>query len=192
MDLDTLANIGEFVGGVFVIVTLIYLAYQVRQNTKSLRIENYARVLERMSTLQSRIAAEPELNRLFMIGAEDPARLTRGQRLRFAWALYEMFGAAEFMYHQALENAMPPAVWQRWQESIRWWFTYPGIRAWWETKPAPLTADFEAFATGIKEGQPMDAATIERWRGFVAGTGLPPSPMAASAAPVQPADDSAA
>ncbi len=33
MDFDTLANIGEFVGGVFVIVTLIYLAYQVRQNS---------------------------------------------------------------------------------------------------------------------------------------------------------------
>lgn len=47
MDLDTLAKIGEFVGGVFVIVTLIYLAHQVRRNTKALRIENYARVLER-------------------------------------------------------------------------------------------------------------------------------------------------
>lgn len=190
MDLDTLANIGEFVGGVFVIVTLIYLAYQVRQNTKSLRIENYSRVLERMSTLQSRIAAEPELNRLFMVGAEDPAKLTRAERLRFAWALYEMFGAAEFMYHQSLENALPSAVWKRWQETLRWWLAYPGICAWWEAKPAPLTADFEAFAIRIRDGRPMDPAIMERWRGFVAGTGLPPSPAVKPAAPVQPVEDS--
>ena len=65
MNLDTLANLGEFAGGVFVLITLVYLAHQVKQNTKSLRIENYARVLERMSALQSRLALEPELNRLF-------------------------------------------------------------------------------------------------------------------------------
>jgi len=34
MDLTQLANLGEFIGGVAVLVTLIYLALQVRQNTK--------------------------------------------------------------------------------------------------------------------------------------------------------------
>ena len=49
MDLDTLAKLGEFVNGFFVVLSLVYLAHQVRMNTKSLRSENYARVLERMS-----------------------------------------------------------------------------------------------------------------------------------------------
>lgn len=44
MDLDNLAKLGEFVGGFFVILSLVYLAYQVRQNTKSLHAENYARL----------------------------------------------------------------------------------------------------------------------------------------------------
>ena len=34
MDLTQLANLGEFIGGVAVLVTLIYLALQVRQNTR--------------------------------------------------------------------------------------------------------------------------------------------------------------
>ncbi len=33
MDLTQLANLGEFIGGVAVLVTLIYLATQVRQST---------------------------------------------------------------------------------------------------------------------------------------------------------------
>lgn len=173
MDLDSLAKLGEFVGGVFVVVTLLYLAYQVRQNTKSLRIENYARVLERMSTVQSRVASDPELNHVFTVGAEDPARLTRSERVRFSWALYEVFGAAEFMYHQSLEKALPPAVWQRWEASMRWWLSHPGMRAWWAAKPAPFTADFEAYARRLIEEGPMDAATLDRWRRFVAGSDLP-------------------
>ncbi len=34
MDLTQLANLGEFIGGLAVLVTLIYLALQVRQSTR--------------------------------------------------------------------------------------------------------------------------------------------------------------
>lgn len=93
MSLDQLALLGEFVGGIFVVISLVYVAHQVRQHTRSLRTENYARVLERMSSLQSRMAVDSALNRIFVVGAEEPGRLTPGERLRFAWALYEMLVA---------------------------------------------------------------------------------------------------
>ena len=37
MDLTQLANLGEFIGGVAVLVTLIYLVIQLRQNTQELQ-----------------------------------------------------------------------------------------------------------------------------------------------------------
>ena len=173
MDLDSLAKLGEFVGGFFVVISLIYLAHQVRQNTRSLRTENYARVLDRMSTLQSRLSVDADLNRLLVIGAEEPARLSRSERIRFSWALYELFGAAEFMYHQSRDSALPPAVWARWEATIVWWLSHPGMRAWWAAKPTPLAADFEAFGRNIMQNHPVDAAASERWRLFVAGEDLP-------------------
>jgi hypothetical protein len=175
MSLDTLAQLGEFVGGFFVVISLIYLAHQVRQNTRSLRTENYARVLDRMSTIQSRVAADADLNRVFVVGAEDPARLSRSERIRFAWLLYEMFGAGEFMFHQGREKALPPAVWARWDGTIVWWLSHPGMRAWWSTKPAALTADFEAYCNDIIRCRQVDANAIHRWHGFVSGEGLPAS-----------------
>ena len=39
MDLTQLANLGEFIGGVAVLVTLVYLAVQVRQGNKQLKIQ---------------------------------------------------------------------------------------------------------------------------------------------------------
>ena len=54
MDLQSLANLGEFIGGAAVLVTLGYLALQIRQNTQSIRTENYARALERVSAMQAR------------------------------------------------------------------------------------------------------------------------------------------
>ncbi|HLU07863.1 MAG TPA: hypothetical protein VKZ91_14995 [Woeseiaceae bacterium] len=180
MDLDTLAKLGEFVGGFFVVLSLVYLAHQVRMNTKSLRSENYARLLERMSTLQSRVAAEPDLNRVFTVGSEDPGRLTRSERIRYAWALYDMFGTAEFMFHQSRAKALPKGVWTRWEATIGWWFSHPGVRAWWAAKPSPLTADFEAFAGRLIEDKRFDAAAVDRWHRFVNGEGLSIHPPATS------------
>ena len=50
MNLDALGNIGEFIGSIGVVISLVYLAIQVRANTKS----NYAASVDRVSSdLQS-------------------------------------------------------------------------------------------------------------------------------------------
>ena len=176
MDLDTLAKLSEFVGGIFVVISLVYLAYQLRQNTQSLRAENYARVLDRMSNMQSKLSVDPELHHLFMVGAEGPGRLSPADRIRFSWALYELFGTGEFMYHQALDKTLPPAVWARWEATIGWWLSHPGMRAWWVAKPAPMAADFEAFCNEMIRTNRFDAVAVDRWRRFVAGEGMSPAP----------------
>ncbi len=38
MTLDNLGNIGELIGAIGVIVTLVYLAMQIRQNTGAFRV----------------------------------------------------------------------------------------------------------------------------------------------------------
>jgi hypothetical protein len=42
IDLQSLANLGEVIGAVAVVASLLYLAVQVRQGTKAQQTENYA------------------------------------------------------------------------------------------------------------------------------------------------------
>jgi hypothetical protein len=51
-------------------------------------------------------------------GPIDPSRLTEEERVQFAWAFYEMFGAFEFMFHQSESGALPREVWQRWSDTL--------------------------------------------------------------------------
>ena len=44
-DLESLANPGEIIGAVTVVVSLVYLAVQVRQNTQAQQTENFSRAL---------------------------------------------------------------------------------------------------------------------------------------------------
>jgi hypothetical protein len=122
-----------------------------------------------MSTLQSRVSVDADMNRVFTVGAEDPNRLSRMERTRFSWALYEMLGNAEFMYHQHAAKMLSPVVWTRWEATLCWWMSHPGMRAWWVAKPSPFSADFQAFVDEIIRDNRFDSEAIERWREFVAG-----------------------
>jgi len=142
MDLRTLADLGQFLGGLGVIVSLVYLAIQVRGNTTSQRSENYARSLERMAAMQSRLASDTAFTRTYNRGLIDPERLTSTERMQFTWLLTELFGNLEFMFIQFGYGNMPRDLWLRWEETMKWWLTFPGVQAWWRGKPTPFTPDF--------------------------------------------------
>ena len=67
MDLDQLANLGEFVGGVAVLVTLVYLAVQVRQGN----------ALERRNGDRAFVE---QVDRAFFEPMRDPERMLMLQR----------------------------------------------------------------------------------------------------------------
>lgn len=142
MDLQTLANLGEFLGGVGVFISLLYLALQIRGSNASQRSETYARSLERLSAMQQRMAEDRDFTKLYNEGLFDPAQLTITQRTQFTWVLTELFGTLEFMYLQAQEGSISRELWQRWRETLKWWLTFPGIKAWWAGKPTPFTPSF--------------------------------------------------
>ena len=176
LTLQDLANLAEFVSGLVVIASLVYLAVQVRQNTQSLRTENYARALDRISSMQAKMTENGPFAAVFAKGAVDASALTPQERIQFTWWAYEAFGAFEFMFHQAESSAMPAEVWERWSATTAWWLSFPGVRAWWMARPVPFSASFSAFVDAcIRENQ-VDAEAARRWQAFVRGSHAPAQP----------------
>ena len=159
MDLQTLANVGEFLGGLGVIVSLIYLAVQIRGNTSSQQSETYARSLERMASMQAFMSKDHAFTKMFNEGLIDPSQLTITQKIQFSWVLTEMFGNIEFMFFQSEQRNIPAELWDRWEETMKWWLTFPGVLAWWKGKPTPFTPAFmkcveECIAQGYQPESP--------------------------------------
>jgi hypothetical protein len=171
MDLQNLANLGEFISGLVVIISLAYLAVQVKQNTQSLHTDNYGRALDRISAMQSQMSRDGQVTLLFSKGLVDPSSLSAQERIPFTWMAYEAFGAFEFMFHQAQSRAIPGEVWERWSATTAWWLSFPGVRAWWAARPAPFSTSFSAFVERCIRDNPTDPAAPRRWQEFVRGTG---------------------
>ena len=63
--LQALASLAEILSGVAVVISLVYLATQVRQSTRAHQTESYARALDRLATFQASLSHDGEWSRVF-------------------------------------------------------------------------------------------------------------------------------
>lgn len=167
-DLEALANLGEIVGAVAVVVSLIYLAVQVRQNTQAQQTENFSRALDRVAAIQAALSQHSETAVIFAKGVADPSKLTPKERIQFTWSMYELFGAFEFMFLLSKKNSIPDDVWQRWSSAVAYWLSYAGVQTWWRARPIPFTNSFTAYIESLRQDNPVDAKSAKRYENFIA------------------------
>ena len=167
-NLELLASLGEIVGSIAVVVSLIYLAVQVRQSTRAQRMENSSRILDRTAAMQGALSRDPAMSVLFSKGISDPSTLTAHERIQFTWAMYEFFGALEFMFLAAKENSIPDEIWQRWSSAAAWWLTFAGVQAWWKVRPIPFAESFSTYVESLLDNNPTDEEVTQRYQAFLA------------------------
>ncbi len=84
MDLTQLANLGEFIGGVAVLVTLIYLVIQVRQGNANMRAASRQTLLDTMYNYTFEIGRDEDLTRITREGLTDFESLSDADKTRYA------------------------------------------------------------------------------------------------------------
>ena len=75
MDWSAVGAIGEVFGAVAVVLSLIYVAAQVRQNTSALRSSATAGAIASIRDWNRDLIADPALARIFRKGVEDMTAL---------------------------------------------------------------------------------------------------------------------
>ena len=168
MNLQLLANIGEFVGGMGVIISLVYVALQVRGNTRSQRNEIESRALERLGSIQRELAANEDLSRIFHRCLYDTRSVGTSDRIRYTWYMTEFFSAMEYLLGQYKGGYFEEANFQRWEMTLCWWLTFPGVVDWWQCKPTPFRPDFEEYIEKLR-ARGYEQPNLEQWNSYLAG-----------------------
>lgn len=87
MDLTQLANLGEFIGGVAVLVTLVYLVIQLRQNNVNIRAAARQSLLENWSDIQLDLGHHQDLLGLIGEGIADFEGLSDAEKTQFVYLM---------------------------------------------------------------------------------------------------------
>ena len=142
MNWEALSAIAGILGAIGVIITLIYLSVQVKQNNKQLRGEATASVYEYSRTLTEMLSANPELYKIALRGNEDLNTLTEWEKQRFTlWCLHETW-MWEMCYKLYKQGAINKTLYHG---KAKYWLqlhSSPGRREWWNTHAVMLSDEF--------------------------------------------------
>jgi hypothetical protein len=135
LTLEALAQIGEFLGGLAVLVSLVYLGIQIRQgnrqvehNTRSLEASTHQAITADLNQLRSLLISDPELGRIYLQGLENPNALDAGDQFRFRGLMQTLFANLE-LQHRFREAGLFEHPSQ--DATLNGIAVTPGARAWW-------------------------------------------------------------
>ena len=100
MDLTQLANLGEFIGGIAVLVTLLYLAVQVRQGNTRAQAETEIQWGHSAADMTALIASDRELSDLWRRGLQGREPIDSDEEFRLNMLFATMFFRFEGMFRR--------------------------------------------------------------------------------------------
>ncbi len=154
MSLEDLGSIGEFLGGLAVLVSLVYLALQIRQNTTSVRAAASASVAESLSRVTEILSVEPELGRIWTQGLADYDSLDSDARARFTNIFLTYMRRLENAFYQQSRGFLDPDHWQTTERRTTSIMSRPGATRWWSESKSRFSDRFVDFVDSHISGNP--------------------------------------
>ncbi len=146
MTLSDLGNLGDFLGGVGVIVTLAYLAIQIRRNTQEVRSASLDSVAASHLEFQRSVWADPVLNRLWFDGMTGKMPLPEEDGRRFLFMVISCARHWERAYHKARGGTLDSTSWSGIHQELAGVFSFPGTQDYWKRIQYMFPPDFVDFA----------------------------------------------
>ncbi len=154
MDITTLAAWGEFIGGIAVVVSLVYLASQIRQNSRLLRASTASVSGDTSNRVSTLMVQDPEVARIYWEGIADRDGLSEPDRQRFD-PMIGLFMAGMNQEHQfAQDGVIAPGVWESRIRGTRRLLQQPGMSRWLDDFRYLYGDEFGEFVDDlIREGE---------------------------------------
>ena len=85
--------------GIFgVLAGLVFLGFEIQQNTRAVQNESYLSVMALLIDHQSTIIADEKLSRIIMTGEDSPAALSPEEWYRYSDTMLGRLGVWEYLY----------------------------------------------------------------------------------------------
>jgi hypothetical protein len=123
MNIQDLGALGELLAAIATIITLLYLAQQIRQNSKNLQEASSAAMNQGWSSINARISSDPQFASIFLRGRLNLEELDPVETEQFRAFVQDILNMA--VYADGLEGSRS---FDAFQVVGSLYQTYPGVR----------------------------------------------------------------
>src|SRR5262245_30214567 len=130
---EAISAIRQLVGALAVVISLVYLATEVRSNARATRRAAMRSTLDALNRFAQQITGHADLAELRSRGFHDYESLQGADRSRFDTYMHALFRTVEDVYYQHLEGHVDPHRWRGLEAVLRDINVCPGVQAWWRS-----------------------------------------------------------
>jgi hypothetical protein len=166
-----LGDIGDFIGGIGVVATLLYLALQIRQNSRTVKAASAQAVLSSLAQSISSMSASSAASRVAVLGQTDFKELSDDEQLQFAMWILGWFRVFEQAHHQYRAGVLDPIQWKGHATQMESTMQSAVVRRWWAVRRPLFDPEFRRFI----EALPADSQvpSLEEIIGALRGENAP-------------------
>jgi hypothetical protein len=166
MSLSALASLGSFVSGVAVLISLLYLARQVRQTEHNQKISIRHSRVSRIVELEMALA-DPAVADAWLHGSGSPEEITPTELSQFTHLCRALFFHFEDSFYQREEGLLNDAAFETVVAGARLLARSPGVRAAWRIARPNFGGRFLDFMNGVVAAsavEPPVNLSLEAWK----------------------------
>ncbi len=141
--LQALGNLGEFIGAVGVVISLIYLAQQLSHNSNAVKASSFNSMIQNSLRLLEHQFRDKELAQFLAHAEKHPEELDEAGRFRwdsYMMAVYRHFGN---LVYQHRVGALDERMWQSYQADLKQALRTPSWREWFARNRAVLSTPLQ-------------------------------------------------
>lgn len=148
MNWDMIGAVAELAGAIAVVITLAYLAAQIRQNNISARVAAKQEMTKQFADFTDLLLVHPELEDIYQRG-NTGGELNDTERLRYHRLMSKQgwyFAAMHFQYSQ---QNLSNDEWRQSEAMISRQVNQPGFRLWWQARRESYSPNFVAYIESL-------------------------------------------
>ena len=152
MNWEALGAIGELVGALVVMVSVVYLAIQIRHNTRVAKGAAQEAAVATLRELTKQLTQSLELNRLFNEGVGGFDHLDEEERTRWFHLAFQLLKAAEGIHFHYIQGVLDEGAWMGYSNIFRDYFATAGFREYWNVRSDTFSPAFQSYVNTVVLG----------------------------------------
>jgi hypothetical protein len=163
---SALAAIAEMLGAAAVVMSVLYLAAQVRSGTRQAKLDATRELATRISEISLAVATSREMGALLLNGGGAYEGLDEVDRVRFRGLMNALFRGLEQQYFLRIESALDDEAWSAVEQIAKDFSSLPGVQQYLADRGNWYSASFLAFlwSTVEIESPPPSATMADQYR----------------------------
>lgn len=159
MDWSAVSAIAGIFAAIFVALSVVYLALQIRSSARATHSQTYHMATSALAEMAAIVGSDRQLARIFRIGMADSGALNEDEFTQFGYLGISLFRRFENVYFQYQSGMIDEDFWVGHRDNILWFFHRPGIQTWWRDRKYAFSQRFREFLDSSRKSEILSPET---------------------------------